>query len=94
MPSYIQAQLLTASSGNFPDCAQALSCLGDWTLGPALWSLLSDPCPHRGHFSTHHIFGIWLHGDGPIELFPPPDGEAIFQVEDGLLPVGVGGIRG
>lgn len=55
---------------------------------------LSDPGPNRVCLSTHHIFGIWLHGYGPIDFFPPPDSEVIFQVEDSLLPVGVGGIRG
>lgn len=56
--------------------------------------LPSDPVPDRDYLSTHHIFGIWLHGYGPIDFFPPPDSEVIFQVEDSLLPVGVGGIGG
>lgn len=95
MPSHIHAQLLTASLVTFLIAHKALRHLGKWVLGPALWSLLlSDSSLHRACFGTHHIFGIWLHGDGPVELFPSSDSEVIFQVEDGLLPVGVGGVGG
>lgn len=61
----------------------------------------SDPCVPPPQWSwharlpqTHHIFGIWLHGYGPVDFLPPPDSEVVFQVEDGLLPVGVGSIGG
>lgn len=95
MSSHIQAWLLTASLVTFLIVHRALRHLGEWVLGPALRSLLlSDSSPHRACFSTHHIFGIWLHGDGPVELFSSSDSEVIFQVEDSLLPVGVGGIGG
>lgn len=25
-----------------------------------------------------HIFGIWLHGYGPVDFLPPPDSEVVF----------------
>lgn len=91
MPSHTHTCLPTASSRAFSDCVQGTQATGPWEL-PGVPH--SDPSPHRGGLSTHHVFGIWLHGYGPIDFFPPPDSEVIFQVEDSLLPVGVGGVRG
>ena len=40
------------------------------------------------------ISGVWLESEDPVQLLSLSAGEIVLQVEDGLLPVGVGGLRG